>query len=117
MSYICKGQRTENMLYRLVNFGITYAFCHQAKFFSKNNRVECRKFCDDNVHSPDYVKILPESIQVIKDPEKIKSDIITKGPVYAEMTVYEDFYYYKSGIFQNVTNNVIGFHSVRVSLF
>jgi hypothetical protein len=115
MSYNCKGQRTENMIYRMVNFGITYAFCQQAKFFSRNHRVECRKVCDDEVSQPEYVKILAESIQIIKDPEMIKSDIITKGPVYAEMTVYEDFYYYKSGIYENVTTNLIGYHSVRVS--
>ena len=39
---------------------------------------------------------------------------IAKGPVIAGMEVYEDFYYYKGGIYEQVDGDFLGLHAVAV---
>ena len=46
--------------------------------------------------------------------ESIKLDILTNGPLVATFTVYEDFYTYKSGVYQHVYGEEKGTHAVKV---
>jgi len=42
----------------------------------------------------------------------IQESIYTQGPVEACFTVYEDFMYYKSGVYHHVTGNDVGGHCI-----
>lgn len=44
----------------------------------------------------------------------IKSHLATVGPVVACFTVYEDFYYYASGVYRQVTGELVGGHCVCI---
>lgn len=39
---------------------------------------------------------------------------MTNGPLVVGFTVYEDFFYYESGIYQHVTGSVAGGHAVKL---
>ena len=41
-------------------------------------------------------------------------DILTNGPLVATFTVYEDFYAYKSGVYQHVYGEDTGAPSIKV---
>ena len=40
--------------------------------------------------------------------------MVTKGPVTAAFTVYEDFVNYKSGVYKHVTGSALGGHAVKI---
>jgi cathepsin B len=40
--------------------------------------------------------------------------LVTKGPVTAAFTVYEDFVNYKSGVYKHVTGSALGGHAVKI---
>jgi len=44
----------------------------------------------------------------------VQADIQAKGPVETYFMVYEDFYYYKSGIYSPTTTTQVGYHAVKV---
>jgi len=47
-------------------------------------------------------------------PEGRKRAIVERGPVIAGMTVYEDFLYYRRGVYRPTTSNFAGRHAVCV---
>jgi cathepsin B len=44
----------------------------------------------------------------------VQADIQAKGPVETYFMVYEDFYYYKTGIYTPTTSVQVGYHAVKV---
>jgi len=44
----------------------------------------------------------------------VQADIQAKGPVETYFMVYEDFYYYSSGIYSPTTTTEVGYHAVKV---
>lgn len=44
----------------------------------------------------------------------IQNEIIKNGPLESAFTVYEDFYYYRSGIYRHVYGGVVGGHAIKV---
>jgi len=44
----------------------------------------------------------------------VQADIQAKGPVETYFMVYEDFYYYTSGIYSPTTTTEVGYHAVKV---
>jgi len=44
----------------------------------------------------------------------VKNDIYTNGPVETYFMVYEDFYYYSTGIYAPTTSSQVGYHAVKV---
>ncbi|KAJ8919698.1 hypothetical protein NQ315_006226 [Exocentrus adspersus] len=48
------------------------------------------------------------------DQDQIKMEIMINGPVEAAFNVYEDFLYYKSGVYQNVGGELLGGHAVKL---
>jgi hypothetical protein len=109
----CKGMRTENIIYTLIKKGVTYEYCHYLKLFG-NFKTKCGDLCDDGYTQAQYIQIPSNKIWRVTDTNKIKLEIFEKGSVYAEMEVYQDFFYYQSGIYFNTVTNFIGYHAVRV---
>lgn len=48
------------------------------------------------------------------DVDAIKSEIVKYGPVSASLTVYEDFFNYKSGIYYHTVGSEVGKHEVKL---
>lgn len=46
--------------------------------------------------------------------EEIQTEIMTNGPVEAHMDVFEDFYSYKSGVYQHTTGKNVGGHAIKI---
>eukprot|EP00695_Tsukubamonas_globosa_P000906 TRINITY_DN184_c0_g1_i2.p1 TRINITY_DN184_c0_g1~~TRINITY_DN184_c0_g1_i2.p1 ORF type:complete len:265 (+),score=123.85 TRINITY_DN184_c0_g1_i2:183-977(+) len=46
--------------------------------------------------------------------EKIQTEIMTKGPVEAAFTVYQDFMSYSSGVYHHVSGNQLGGHAIKI---
>lgn len=46
--------------------------------------------------------------------EKIRQDILEHGSLTAIMTIYEDFFLYKSGIYSHQTGEKLGGHTMKV---
>lgn len=42
------------------------------------------------------------------------TEIFNNGPVGTTFTVYEDFYAYKSGVYQHITGKAVGGHCVKI---
>jgi len=39
---------------------------------------------------------------------------MTNGPVYADMSVYRDFFLYSSGIYNHISGDYVGEHAVKI---
>jgi hypothetical protein len=107
--------RTEGLIMDLLQKGISYDKCQKLRITSFNlPKFACSDVCDDGITKADYVKIKKESVIRLRNEYEIKFEIFSKGPVYAEMKVYDDLFYYKSGIYYNTSKTFIGYHSVKV---
>lgn len=51
---------------------------------------------------------------VSSDPAAIQTEIMTKGPVTAAFSVYEDFITYRSGVYKHTTGQMLGGHAVKI---
>ncbi|KAJ3662910.1 hypothetical protein Zmor_007225 [Zophobas morio] len=51
---------------------------------------------------------------VILNTLQIQTEIMTYGPVEADFSVYEDFFSYKSGVYQHVLGELVGGHSIKI---
>jgi C1A family cysteine protease len=72
--------------------------------------AQCSDACSDSssrmIQATNYTQI-GSSISSVKAA-------LQKGPVVATMTVYEDFFYYKSGVYKHATGSVEGGHAVSI---
>ena len=59
-------------------------------------------------------KIKISSYQLLTNPSAIKQAINNYGPVTVRMAVYEDFFYYKSGIYKRASQNYAGLHAISI---
>jgi cathepsin B len=48
------------------------------------------------------------------DIPSVQREILANGPIHAAFTVYNDFFYYTSGVYSHTTGGVAGGHAVRV---
>jgi hypothetical protein len=42
------------------------------------------------------------------------NEIIDRGPVVAEFALYEDFLFYKSGVYQHTTGKLYGYYYAKI---
>ncbi|KAG5055987.1 hypothetical protein JHK85_008497 [Glycine max] len=52
--------------------------------------------------------------RVNSDPHDIMAEVYKNGPVEVAFTVYEDFAYYKSGVYKHITGYELGGHAVKL---
>jgi len=50
----------------------------------------------------------------VQGVEEIQKEIMTNGPVEADFDVYDDFLTYKSGVYQQTSDNYLGGHAIRI---
>jgi len=54
------------------------------------------------------------SIRWLTNPQAIKEDLYKNGPVNTGFKVYDDFLTYKSGIYRQQSNKLLGGHAVKI---
>ncbi|GAB2298129.1 Cathepsin B-like protease 3 [Dionaea muscipula] len=54
------------------------------------------------------------SYRINSAPHDIMAEVYKHGPVEVSFTVYEDFAYYKSGVYKHITGGVLGGHAVKL---
>jgi hypothetical protein len=50
----------------------------------------------------------------LTDTNQMKQQLAENGPFVATMSVYGDFYFYRSGIYEHFSGQLVGFHAVTV---
>lgn len=100
----CKGGSAENAYKYVMQTGLVDDACKP--FDAQCN--ECRP------RSCHRYKCVRDSAWVTSDANKAKREIYVNGPITAIYNVYEDFAYYKGGIYQKTSSKKIGSHSVTL---
>lgn len=110
----CKGNSSGVAWKFVETIGTTLWSCYPYK--SGDGRVgQCtRPYCSTGVRLLKSYKIIPGSQRRLVDEKSIQNEIMTKGPVRASMTVYKDFYTYKSGVYKHQSNEITGHHAIRI---
>ena len=78
---------------------------------------KCHHFCENKEFKQSYnqsLNIGSYAGTLMQDEKAIRAEIMTNGPVQASFTVYADFLNYKSGVYQHVSGEGLGGHSVRI---
>uniref|UniRef100_A0A7I4XUN1 Pept_C1 domain-containing protein n=1 Tax=Haemonchus contortus TaxID=6289 RepID=A0A7I4XUN1_HAECO len=76
----------------------------------------CREYCQYGYgkrYKQDKV-FATGAYMVPKSEERIQLEIVVKGPVQAAFTVYEDFGYYKKGVYVHTSGRPRGRHAVKI---
>ena len=82
----------------------------------------CAKTCNPQFTSQEYSSNLLKikgytnlvGSTVATTVSNAQSAIMTRGSIVASLDVYDDFFYYSSGVYQHVSGNYQGGHAVRV---
>jgi cathepsin B len=48
------------------------------------------------------------------NPDQLRSEIYANGPIEGAFDVYQDFFNYKSGVYQHVSGGLEGGHAIKV---
>ena len=100
-------------------------FVDDALDFSRDTGIVPEKLYVYNPYNPFYkppIKNLPRGWKdkvtkisgytAYTDPERMKHHLSTKGPLVASIDIYWDLLFYKSGVFENQTEEALGGHCV-----
>jgi len=108
----CQGGWLDVAWQYLQNTGIAKDSC--IPYTSGAGQVaQCPSKCDDGSAITKF-KCAPNSVVEATTSDQIKSQIQTYGPMETSFTVYQDFFSYKSGVYQHVTGGVAGGHAVKM---
>ena len=119
LSYGCRGMSSISAFYTLIKKGVPHSSCQSLRIRRNNyqNNFNCLEMCDNEKNSPKYIKLYSENITKLESLLEIKHSLLNFGPLYAEMEILDDFFHYNRGVYKNVTSNVVGYHSIRVSYY
>jgi cathepsin B len=59
-------------------------------------------------------KCQPGTIVEMTNPDELKTEIYTNGPIETAFSVYQDFFSYKSGVYHHVSGGLEGGHAIKV---
>ena len=99
----------------LTSDGIVSEECLPYASYNGTDPVKCRevtKCADGSVLKKYYVQA--NSIVQASNTSLIQANILQYGPIEATMNVYQDFMYYKSGIYKHTSGDVLEALSVRL---
>jgi C1A family cysteine protease len=78
----------------------------------QDSGVSCANTCSDWTNRIDYTKITNWANTL--DVNTMKDNLVNNGPQITGMAVYEDFFYYSSGIYEYAYGDLAGYHCVSV---
>ena len=108
----CSGGYMYFSWFYLQNSGIVSDDCFP--YQSQSGKAPaCTKTCADG---SDFKKYYCKNGSIVnpKKVDDIKKEIQANGPVEGAFTVYEDFYSYKSGVYQHLTGSQLGGHAIKI---
>ncbi len=107
------GWRPGNAMTVLKDTGVPDETCFPYTAGSKGEDIACSTACSDagarSLKIADYT--MPTWLFGSVDSVKTA---LQKGPLVTTMAVYEDFFYYKSGIYKHTTGSMAGGHAVSI---
>jgi cathepsin B len=110
--YGCQGGYLQNAWSFLEKTGVTTEACQ--KYVSGSGSVpSCKKTCDDG-SKPKYYMVVKGSSKTVSSESQMQEAIMTKGPVEASFSVYQDFFAYKSGVYRHKSGGLAGGHAIKV---
>ena len=74
----------------------------------------CPNTCQGSDEAFKKFKCAANSVSVQVNPDQIKAELITNGPVETGFMVYQDFFNYKGGIYQYTSGGLAGGHAVKI---
>jgi len=89
------------------------------EFHSQNRRTSpvCQRYCQDSFfqsYSRDITEAQSVYYFVAKDSSVIQTEIYENGPVTTSIMVYDDFFFYLSGIYQPLTSKYWGMQPISI---
>jgi cathepsin B len=106
----CQGEFPDIAWNYLNEIGITTEACLPYKGKMINCVTKC-EYSDDK-----FNKYYAGKTKFLENEYDIKKEILKNGPVTSMMNIYNDYYYYNSGIYvhDQKYNNILGFHSISI---
>ncbi|XP_060520062.1 cathepsin B-like [Cylas formicarius] len=106
-------------LYNRTDQGCKSYFLPECDQYSENctdyvATPSCSKNCDDAGVNYEDSLTFGTDIYYLESARQVQLEMLQKGPVEAQFTVYEDFVSYRSGIYQPTTENAIGSHAAKI---
>ncbi|EGT44629.1 hypothetical protein CAEBREN_31940 [Caenorhabditis brenneri] len=77
----------------------------------------CKTTCQSSYKTAEYTKdkhFGTTAYKITNSVAAIQTEIYHNGPVEASFKVYEDFYKYKSGVYQYTSGKLVGGHAVKI---
>jgi len=74
----------------------------------------CPKKCSNGDNWSSVLHYAADGYAVGATVAQIQTEMMTKGPVQAVFSVYQDFLNYKSGVYKHLTGSYVGGHSVKI---
>ena len=110
--YGCGGGYMDKAWQYLEEHGIVTDKCFP---YTAGSGVEapCASKCVDGAEFKKF-KCQKGSIVNPRTVDEIKSELYTHGPLEGAFTVYEDFFNYKSGVYQHKFGGIAGGHAIKV---
>jgi C1A family cysteine protease len=104
------GWEVDSAMQFLVDSGTTDDACMPYTSGANGSDAQCSAACSN---ASNRVVQATTYSQVGSSTSAVKA-ALQKGPLAATMTVYEDFMYYKSGVYKHVSGSVAGGHAVSI---
>ena len=106
----CIGEFPDVAWNYLSTNGITNEKCLSYRGYSNNCVMKC-----DNKNN-NFDKYFAGETKFLEGEIEIKKEILKNGPVTSMINLYDDYFYYKSGIYihNSKYNTVLGFHSITI---
>jgi len=115
LNHGCDGGVTLFAWWFITGTGLVTDSCLPYKSYNGSNPEKCKDFtkCDDGSSMKSYYGVKGSTVQ-LHNPASIQANVYQYGPVEAGFTVYEDFMYYTSGIYQHKSGSILGGHAVKI---
>lgn len=108
-----KGWMPYSALSFLQNRGVPDEACLPYTSGASGDDVACSRSCSDSQSRSQKIVRYATTSFFFASTAKLKK-AIEKGPLLATMTIYEDFTFYKSGVYKHTTGKSLGGHSVVI---
>jgi len=90
-----------------------YPICYGRSYKPKACTKQCRKGFKREFEDDKYYALTSYTFK--NDPKNIQKELMTNGPlVFTALRMYEDFLYYRQGVYEHKAGRYLGLHAVRV---
>jgi C1A family cysteine protease len=105
------GWTPSSALSFLKNKGVPEENCFPYSSGAQGEDVACSMSCKDSSERTFKITSYTQPTLFFANDDSVKEALL-KGPVVATMKVYDDFFFYKSGVYKHVTGDYAGGHAI-----